>query len=496
MSTNGEGGGREIAYRMFAAEYDDASLSHTESDEERAPNYVVTPTGARVNRLFVVGALTEVTRVNEEMVRARVVDPTGAFVVYAGQYQPDELAYLERADPPSFVAVTGKARTFQPEDGDRIYTSVRPESIATVDAETRDRWIVNTAEQTVARIGAYAQAATVDAHGEDLADTLLEAGLEDGLAHGIPLAQGHYGTTPAYLEGLHELAIDAARVVAGDREQVEAFDRQPDDSKPDAPTFADLVDVGDLAVETAADDTDPLEAETGDEPSLEFADDSATDAGSTSDAESEPADRVDVSDDDEAVDTPDDDLESFDASDEDDLEDDDLGDFESGDGMYEMDEDEREQIEEQFGAEFTTGAEVDEPGEAGIDVPDPDDLEAEAGDTLEDEPEPKPETENTASETTEEPAADSTDESESAVRESTADDDDDEGTVDEDVDLQTVAIETMSDLDDGSGAHREDVIEAVVAETGADAEAVEEAVQDALMGGQCYEPDEETLKAI
>ena len=47
----------------------------------------------------------------------------------------DEMAALERLDPPAFVAVTGKARTFQPEDSDLVYTSVRPESFATVDAD-------------------------------------------------------------------------------------------------------------------------------------------------------------------------------------------------------------------------------------------------------------------------------------------------------------------------------------------------------------------------
>ncbi len=63
------------------------------------------------------------------------MDPTGPFVIYAGQYLPDELAFLEAADPPMFVAVTGKARTFQPDDSDRVFTSVRPESISEVDAE-------------------------------------------------------------------------------------------------------------------------------------------------------------------------------------------------------------------------------------------------------------------------------------------------------------------------------------------------------------------------
>ena len=124
MSADSGPGNREIARRLFAAEFDDASLSYSESDEERAPNYVVTPTGARVNRLFAVGVLTEIEEVNEDSLRGRVVDPTGAFVTYAGQYQPDEHAFLSRAEPPTFVALSGKARTFEPEDSDRVFTSV------------------------------------------------------------------------------------------------------------------------------------------------------------------------------------------------------------------------------------------------------------------------------------------------------------------------------------------------------------------------------------
>lgn len=250
MSANGNGEddeeipGREVAYRLFAAEYDDASFSYAESDEERAPNYVISPTGARLNRVFTVGTLTEITAVNDEMVRARVVDPTGAFVVYAGQYQPDELATLEQLEPPEFVAVTGKARTFQPDDSDQVYTSLRPESIATVDADTRDRWVVSAAEQTVERVGTYAAAAESDASGDALTDALLEAGVDKGLAAGIPLSQDHYGTTPDYLAALRDCALEAVEVVAGERDQVEAFSLAPDGSGPDADaSFASLADL-------------------------------------------------------------------------------------------------------------------------------------------------------------------------------------------------------------------------------------------------------------
>ncbi|MFB6218843.1 MAG: hypothetical protein ABEH77_06640, partial [Halobacteriaceae archaeon] len=68
MSADDDGPGRrEVARRVFAAEYDDADYSYSESDEERAPNYVVVPTGARVNRLFAVGVLTETEAVNEDV---------------------------------------------------------------------------------------------------------------------------------------------------------------------------------------------------------------------------------------------------------------------------------------------------------------------------------------------------------------------------------------------------------------------------------------------
>ncbi|WP_158056569.1 hypothetical protein [Halorussus halophilus] len=230
-SSQGGAGRREVAWRVFAAEYDDATLSHSESDEERAPNYVITPTGARINRLFVVGVLTQVEQVSDDVLRGRIVDPTGAFVVYAGQYQPDEMAFLESAEPPAFVAVTGKARTFQPDDSDRVFTSVRPESINHVDAETRDRWVVQTAEQTLRRVSTMADALELDQRGDALRDLLDRQGVDDGLAAGIPLAIDHYGTTPGYLAAVWGLSLDAARVVAGEiaADEVGPLDLAPDE---------------------------------------------------------------------------------------------------------------------------------------------------------------------------------------------------------------------------------------------------------------------------
>jgi RPA family protein len=144
---------REVARRVFAREFNDASYTFKESDEERAPVYVLLPTGERANRVFLVGTLTETEDVGEdsEYWRGRVVDPTGTFFVYAGQYQPEAAGVLRDLTPPAYVAVAGKPRTYETDEGD-VNVSVRPESISVVEETTRDRWVVETAERTLERI--------------------------------------------------------------------------------------------------------------------------------------------------------------------------------------------------------------------------------------------------------------------------------------------------------------------------------------------------------
>ncbi|WP_049922381.1 RPA family protein [Halopiger djelfimassiliensis] len=147
---------REVARRVFASEFNDSTYTFKESDDERAPNYALLPTGDRANRVFIVGTLTETEDVGEdsEYWRGRVVDPTGTFFVYAGQYQPEAASVLRDTEPPAYVAIVGKPRTYETDDG-TVNVSVRPESIAVVDEDTRDRWVVETAERTLERIEAF-----------------------------------------------------------------------------------------------------------------------------------------------------------------------------------------------------------------------------------------------------------------------------------------------------------------------------------------------------
>jgi RPA family protein len=159
---------REVARRVFAGEFNDATHTFKESDEERAPVYVLLPTGERANRIFIVGTLTETEDVGEdsEYWQGRVVDPNGdPFFVYAGQYQPDAASMLRELEPPAYVAITGKPRTYETDDGN-VNVSVRPESITRVNAATRDRWVVETAEQTLDRIERFEEGATSEASSE------------------------------------------------------------------------------------------------------------------------------------------------------------------------------------------------------------------------------------------------------------------------------------------------------------------------------------------
>ena len=155
---------REVARRAFASEFNDAGYTFKESDDERAPVYLLLPTGQRANRVFIVGTLTETEDVGEdsEYWQGRLVDPNGdTFFMYAGQYQPDAASMLRELEPPAYVSVVGKPRTYETDEGE-VNVSVRPESITTVDEATRDRWVVETAERTIERLNAFEAAESDD----------------------------------------------------------------------------------------------------------------------------------------------------------------------------------------------------------------------------------------------------------------------------------------------------------------------------------------------
>jgi RPA family protein len=145
---------REVAKLVFAAELNNATYTFKTSEDERAPVYVALPTGERANRVCLMGTITDIENVGsdgQEYLQARVVDPTGTVFVYAGQYQYEALKDLKEIQPPKFVAVVGKPRTYKTDDG-RINVSIVPEAVNVVDSRTRNVWVYETARQTLERV--------------------------------------------------------------------------------------------------------------------------------------------------------------------------------------------------------------------------------------------------------------------------------------------------------------------------------------------------------
>lgn len=146
---------RQPALRLFAAELAESKQTIIEHIEGRDfdSRYQLTPTGVKAKRVLMMGALVEVDNAGTsgDYLRGRIVDPTGAFTVYAGQYQPEALLALSRLTIPCFVAVVGKTNAYRPDEETTII-SIRPETIVEIDARTRDYWVKETVAKTLERV--------------------------------------------------------------------------------------------------------------------------------------------------------------------------------------------------------------------------------------------------------------------------------------------------------------------------------------------------------
>lgn len=151
---------REVSKRVFVKELLDSNYTRKDDDSKMAPNFVITPTGAKVNRIFAVLTITETENVGKDFDfwRARATDPTGTIYVNAGQYQPDAMQVLSTLATPAFVAVTGKPalREWDDENGEtHLSITIRPEVVQVVTEKERNKWVYETARLTLERIIAF-----------------------------------------------------------------------------------------------------------------------------------------------------------------------------------------------------------------------------------------------------------------------------------------------------------------------------------------------------
>lgn len=123
--------GREFAWRVFANELLASSVEEKGSGE-KAPSYVISPLGARMNRVLLVGRVTPSAGSAPEprtgFIRAQFTDPTGALPLTAGAYQPDGQADLRELGGPTLSLVVGKPALFRAPDSLPV-ASVRAEAV-------------------------------------------------------------------------------------------------------------------------------------------------------------------------------------------------------------------------------------------------------------------------------------------------------------------------------------------------------------------------------
>jgi RPA family protein len=189
----------EPAWRIFANEFNKSTLQLKEEDGS-GRTYVISPTGAKINRLFIVGVLTEVedVRTNDDLWRARVADPTGSFTVYAGKYQFEGASFLANADVPQFVAVLGRARLYT--RADTSYASIWSNEISSTTEAVRNNWVITTAERTLERLEALKIAQGAGLEGDALRSVLLTNNVNAVLADGIIRAWSSYNGSDVIAE--------------------------------------------------------------------------------------------------------------------------------------------------------------------------------------------------------------------------------------------------------------------------------------------------------
>jgi len=138
----------EGAVRVFAGDFSGSTLT-VSADVTGSPAWVVTPGGAWCRSLYLCGALTEVTEI-ADVLHCRLADPTGAFEIISGGRRAAITEQIQALPVPSFIAVTGTARLYRWNGSEEV--SVRPGYVQVIDRAIRDRWIVSTADMTIARL--------------------------------------------------------------------------------------------------------------------------------------------------------------------------------------------------------------------------------------------------------------------------------------------------------------------------------------------------------
>jgi len=148
---------REPGILVLAQELSSSIEKHVE-DREYSPTYLISEIGGKLSRVLIAGVLDQIeNRGSEEdpFYTARVIDPNGDYYyLQAGQYNPEGAVALSKLEVGVPVLCVGKVRARTPEDSERTYVSVQPESIRAVTMNEVNHWAVRACDGLMLRIKA------------------------------------------------------------------------------------------------------------------------------------------------------------------------------------------------------------------------------------------------------------------------------------------------------------------------------------------------------
>jgi hypothetical protein len=200
---------REPGVLVLAKELSAAIVKHVE-DREYSPTYLISEIGGKLSLCLIGGVLDQIENRGSEddpFYTARVIDPNGDFYyLQAGQYNPEGATALSKLEIGVPVLCVGKVRARTPEDRERTYVSVQPESIRAASMDEVNHWAIKACDTLMRRINAN------KAFGEDDA-ALKRANLTRREMDGLELSKDFYPTIA--VENYQALLYDCLTRLAG-----------------------------------------------------------------------------------------------------------------------------------------------------------------------------------------------------------------------------------------------------------------------------------------
>ena len=200
---------REPGVLVLAKELSASIEKHVE-DREYSPTYLISEIGSKLSRVLIGGILDQLENrgdENDPFYTARVIDPNGDFYyLQAGQYNPEGAMALSKLEIGVPILCVGKVRARTPEDSERTYVSVQPESIRAVSMDEVNHWAIKACDTLMRRIN------TKKAFGVD-EDVLKKANLSQREKDGLELSNEFYPTL--VLENYQALLYDCLTRLAG-----------------------------------------------------------------------------------------------------------------------------------------------------------------------------------------------------------------------------------------------------------------------------------------